>query len=541
VALTGSELLVRALRDQGLDTLFYLMGGPMLAAERAWLDAGLRAVDVRHEEAAAMMAHAYARVGARPGLCMAASGPGTANLVAGVANAFVDGAPVVAIGGSSPLAELGRGAFQEIDQVAMMRPVTRHAERIVDPRRIPDAVATAMRHCIGGRPGPVYLDLPADVLHRAVDEAEVPMRGPVSRQRPRADPAAIDAAVTELAASRRPVAVSGSGVLWSGAATPLRRFVEAAGVPLFTTPQGRGVVPEDHPLCMRWARSTAFQATDLVIVVGTRLNWILGYGLPPRFNRDTRIVQVDIDPAEIGRNRHVEHALVGDAAAVLDQLRDAVDGRVDAGAWSAWRDQLRVVDERKREAHEEAMATDAVPVHPLRLCRDLRDVLRRDAVVVVDGHEILNFARHSLPTHVPGHRLNSGPFGHMGVGLPYALGAKVAKPGAQVVALVGDGSLGMSVMELDTAVRHSLDVTVVVSNNGGWTSSVGDKPGRDLGFTHFDRVAAALGCHGQRITEPAAIGTALKAALSAGRPALVDVVTDAAARSETVHFARYEW
>lgn len=539
--MTGSEILVEALRRQGFDTLFYLMGGPMLAAERAWHDAGLRAVDVRHEEAAVMAAHAYARVSGRTGLCMAASGPGTANMVPGVANAWADGAPLLVLGGSSPLADTGRGAFQEVDQVALMRPVTRSAERAHDARRIPDLVAAAVRDARHGHPGPVYLDLPADVLYQRVDEARIEWAEPVEDPpRALADPARVEAAIALLARAERPIVLSGSGVLWSDAAASLCSFAEAAAVPAFTTPQGRGVVPEDSPLCPVFARSMAFAEADLVVLVGTRQNWMVNFLQPPRFAATARLVQVDIDPAEIGRNRGADVALVGDARAVLGQLLDAVRGRIDPRRFAAWRERLIEVDSDKRAAARTAMSADQRPIHPLRLCREVRDVLDRGAVLVVDGHETLNFARQSIPTFVAGHRLNSGTFGHMGVGLPYAIGAQVASPGSQVVALVGDGSLGMSVMELDTAARHRLPLCVIVSNNGGWTSSAGGKPGRDLGFTAYHRVAEALGCRGELVEEPDTIAGALQRALSAGRPALVNVHVDPAAHSHTASFARYE-
>jgi thiamine pyrophosphate-dependent acetolactate synthase large subunit-like protein len=539
----GYQVLARTLQEQGFDTLFYLMGGPMLSAERAWIDAGMRAIDVRHEESAAMMAHAYARVARRPGLCMAASGPGTANLVAGMANALVDGAPVLAVGGSAAISDRGRGGFQEIDQVAMMRPVTKWAEQVHDSRRVPEFVATALRHATSGAPGPVYLDMPADVLYQSVEEADVRWTAEsplLPRVRPHADAATVDAAVRLLASSQRPIVVSGSGVLWSDAARQLQRFIEVTGVPLFTTPQGRGALAEDHPLCPIFARSVAFGEADLIMVVGTRLNWVIGHGQPPRFRGDARMIQVDIDPAEIGHNRPADVALCGDAAAVLEQLTAASARIVNASRYAPWVEHLHQVHVSKAAQQEAAMSTVGTPIHPLRLCREVRDVLQRDAVLVVDGHEILNFARQSIPTFTLGHRLNSGPFGHMGIGLPYALGARAAKPAAQVVALVGDGSLGMSAMELDTAARHRLDVIVVVSNNGGWTSATLDKPGRDLGFTRFDLVAQALGCHGECVERPEEIAPALQRALGSGRPALVNVATDPAAHSQTVSFAKYE-
>lgn len=537
--MTGNEILARALREHGVDHVFFLMGGPMIDAENACLAAGLRMIDVRHEQAAAMMATAYSRVLGRPSVCMAASGPGTTNLVTGVAHAFVDCAPVIAIGGSSPVSQYGMGAFQEMDQVAMMRPITRWAERAYDARRIPELLASAFRHAFAAQPGPVYLDMPGDVLYRDVDPSDIRWVEPdVTRQRPLGNPQLVDRAIGLLEQAERPVLIAGSGILWSGAAGELQAWVERSKMPFWTTPQGRGVIPEDHPLCFLNARATAFREADLVFVIGTRLNYVIDFGRPPRIAAEARMIQIDLDPAELGRTRHVDVGIAGDARAVLGQLLDAADRRL-AGRYDRWVTYLADLNEEKRLDAERAMSTDQLPIHPLRLCREVRNFLERDAILCVDGQEILNFGRQSIPTYLPGHRLNSGPFGTMGVGLPFGLGAKVARPDRQVVVLHGDGSMGLNAMELDTAVRHRINVLTVVSNNGGWTASDRPKAGRDLGYTRFDLVAQALGCHGEHVEHPDEISPALARAAQSGRPAVVNVVTEAAARARTARFATY--
>lgn len=537
--MTGNEILARALREHGVDHVFFLMGGPMIDAENACQEAGIRMVDVRHEQAAAMMANAYSRVLCKPSVCMAASGPGTTNLTTGVAHAFVDCAPVIAIGGSSPVSQYGMGAFQEMDQVAMMKPITRWAERAYDARRIPELVATAFRHAFAGPPGPVYLDMPGDVLYREVDAADVRwVRAEAGRQRPLGDPELVDRAIALCEQAERPVLIAGSGVLWSGASAELQAWVERSGMPFWTTPQGRGVIPEDHPLCFLNARATGFREADVVFVVGTRLNYVIDFGRPPRIGPGARMIQIDLDPNELGRTRPVDIGIAGDAKAVLGQLLDAVDGRL-AGRYERWAAYLADLNQEKRLDAGRAMRTEQVPIHPLRLCKEVRDFLERDAILCVDGQEILNFGRQSIPTYAPGHRLNSGPFGTMGVGLPFGLGAKLACPDKQVVVLHGDGSMGLNVMELDTAVRHGIDVLTIVSNNGGWTAADRPKAGRDLGYTRFDLVAQALGCHGEHVENPEEIRPALDRAASSGRSAVVNVVTDAAARARTAKFATY--
>jgi thiamine pyrophosphate-dependent acetolactate synthase large subunit-like protein len=539
----GSEILARALRRHRVETMFYIMGGPMMAAETACMEEGIRSIDVRHEQAAAMMAHAYGRLLNTAGVCMAASGPGTTNLVTGVANAWADCAPLVAIGGSSPVSQLGRGAFQEMDQVALFKPITKWSERCLDPKRVPELVSTAFREALGGRPGPVYLDMPGDVLYKQVEEAEVYYPDPersLARSRPVGDPEAVREAIRLLQRAERPVLISGSGILWSGASAELRRWVELAGLPFYTTPQGRGVVADDHELSFPGARSTAFREADLFMVIGTRLNYVIGHLSPPRFPANAKLIQVDIEAAEIGHNRPVDVGIIGDAKAVLGQLAEATDGRLDSARYAAWRDHLRQIEARKKQEAEEAMSTDQQPIHPLRLCKEVRDFLDRDAVLVVDGQEILNYGRQSIPTFEPGHRLNSGPFGTMGVGLPFGLGAKVAKPDKQVLVLHGDGSFGLNAMELDTAARHNIPVLTVISLNGGWTADPDrNKPGRDLGYTAFHKMAESLGCFGEYVEDPADIRPALQRAHDSGRPAVVNVVTDWRARATTTAFAVY--
>ena len=542
----GGELLAQALKSQGVETMFYVMGGPMLETEATCIKLGIRAIDTRHEQAAALSAHAWGRVMRRPGVAIGCSGPGATNLLTGVANAFTDAAPLVAIGGSSPRVSLGMEAFQEIDQVSVFRPVTKWAERIYDARRIPELVATAFRQATTGRPGPVYLDLPGDVLGEKVDEERITFP-PAWRTlpRPRGDEGAVKEAIALLARAERPVIIGGSGVWWSDGARAFQELVEATGVPFYTTPISRGTVPEDHALAFLNARSTAFTEADLLVTIGTRFNWVVQFGRPPRFAKDLKVVHVDINPTQLGWNRPVDVPIVGDARAVLEQLVEEARRTIDPRRYAPWVGKLRVIDAEKNAEQEKAMSSDNTPIHPLRLCKEVRDFLKRDAILVVDGQEILNFGRQSLPTYVPGHRLNSGAFGCMGVGLPFGVGAKVAKPEKQVLVLHGDGSYGINAMEVDTAVRHNIPVVVVISNNGGWTANTAwalplPKPGRNLGHTRYDRVAVELGAHGEFVEKPSEIRPALERAYASGRPAVVNVITDDQARAQTVRFSAYQ-
>lgn len=541
---TGADLLGKALARQQVSTLFYLMGAPTYDAANACKAAGIRIIDARHEQGAAMMAQAYARVLGRPAVCMASSGPGAVNLASGLATALIDCAPVVALGGSSPVGQYGTGAFQEIDQVAVMRPVTKWSERVYDAKRIPQYVDMAFANAIAGKPGPVYLDLPGDVLDQEVDEDAIRWsKQPRTLARPAASAQQIARTLELLEKAKAPVLLTGSGILWSQASAELQKFVEATGIPFYTTPQGRGVLPEDHALFYGQARSAAYKEADLVIVLGTRLNYVFGHGRPPRFSPAAPFIRIDTDAGEINGTTKLELGIVGDARTVLEQLNAASAGRGLAARYSEWRAKLAAIERERAPKSEARLASDAVPIHPLRLCRELRDFLDRDAILVVDGQEILNYGRQTLNTYFPGHRLNSGPFGCMGVGVPFGVGAKAAKPDKQVVVLSGDGAFGMNGMEIDSAMRQKLPILVVVSLNGGWTADPdGKKPSRDLGYTRYDKMAEALGCHGEYVEQPGDIRAALeraKLAVANGQTALVNVKTDWSARAETSNFARH--
>ena len=536
----GNSLVVKALKDEGVDTVFYITGGPMVDVASKCIEIGFNSVDVRHEQGASMAAHSYSRVLGKPGVCFAASGPGVTNLITGVGNAYLDAVPVVALGGASAMSQDGMGAFQEMDQVGMFKPITKMSERIKDARRIPEIINKAFRVATSGQPGPVYVDLPGDVLYRVVEEDEVSFpKRPHQVPRVAGDPTLVKEAVALLKSAERPLVITGTGIMWSGAMQELKEFVELTGIPFYTTPQGRGVIPEDHALSFLGARNRAWKEADVVLVVGTRLNFILGFGQAPRFAEDVKMIQVDIADEEIGRNRAVDVGIVGDAKMVLRQLIDEASDSFRGRDELAWLDTLRGHDQRSQEKMNAIMQAESSPMHPLRLCKEVRDFMDRDAIIVVDGHEILNFARQSVPTNAPGHRVNAGPNGCMGVAVPFGLGAKVAKPDTQVIVLSGDGSFGMNGMEIDTMVRKNIPAIIVISNNGGWAGAGVMNAGRDLGFSRYDEMAKVFGAHGEFVERPEDIRPALERAVASGKPAVINVITDPSARSSTQSFAAY--
>ncbi len=528
----GSYLIARTLKEEGVDTIFYLMGGPDFDIVMSAQDLGIKTIDVRHEQAAAFAAHAYSRVTGKPGVVTAASGPGTLNLLTGVYTASIDCSPMVILGGASPVHEISREAFQEVDQTSIMKPLCKYWHQPTMAARYPEIVSTAFRQATTGRPRPVYIDCGADVLYEDIEEdtAIKPTRA-AKRSRPAAEPGAVKEAIDMLAAAERPVLVAGGGAFFSGASEELQRFVDITSIPFYTQPMSRGLVPEDHPVSFQAARSTAMRETDFVLVVGTRLNWMLQYG--GRFNRDAKFVQIDIEPSELGHNKGIDLGIVGDAKAVMGQMAaeaEAQESKFAGRLESPWISHLQDEEDRKNADMAGVLNSSQVPIHPLRLCKEIAGFLDRDAILSVDGNEILHMGRQSIPTFVPGHRLNSGVTGTMGVGLPYGLGAQAAKPANQVLVLHGDGSMGLNAMEIDTCVRHNLPVVTVVCNNAGWTARGGRKPGRELGYTNFDGMARELGGYGERVEDPDQIRPALERAYSSGKAGVVNVIVDPTVR-----------
>ncbi len=537
----GYEVIAQALKNEGADTLFFIMGGPMLGAQDSCRKLGMRMIDVRHEQAAAMMANAYARVTGKAGVCATASGPAATNLLTGLAHALTDAAPIVALGGASPIAHFHTEAFQEVDQLSMMRPAAKWAGQAVNPKRMAEYINLAYRYALNGRMGPAYLDLPGDVLYGQVEEEDIVWPEPAKHHhRVPGDPGLVQEAVKLLANAERPVIVSGTGVIWSQASEELEQFVNETGIPFYTTPQGRGVVPEDHPRCFLSARSMAFREPDVILFLATRMNYVISHGLAPRFNADAKIIQVNVDPTEIGHNRAADIGIVGDCKTVLQQMLELVPGKFEPTKDTPWISALREQDMKGQARIEPFLNSDEEPIHPLRLCKEVKDFLDRDAILVVDGQEILNYGRQSIPTFKPGHRLNSGSFGTMGVGVPFGVGAKVGAPDKQVLVLHGDGSFGMNAMEMDTAVRHNIPIVTVISLNGGWTADPeGGKVGRTLGYQHYEKMMDAFDGHGEYVEKPTEIRPALERAYASGKPAIVNVKTDFRARATTMRFTDY--
>jgi len=528
----GGSLVARQLKAEGISTIFGLFGGHLGPLYDSFLEEGIQAIGARHEEAAVHMAHAWARMTREVGVAVVTSGPGVTSAMSGLATAWAAKAPLLLLAGRWPTRQEHRGAFHEMDQVSIVRPLTSWAATCQQTDRLPEYIATAFRHARSA--GPSFLDIPSDILRSQIDLDAVSFPQPVGESaRPYADPAAIQRAVDMLASAKQPLVIVGSGVWWARGEAELERFLEMTQLPALTTIAARGVVPADHPLHFGAARSFALGEADLLLVLGARFNWALAYGQPPRFNPSARIIQIDHDAREIGRNRAVNLGIQADLHDALQQLTEVASSRLRPQVWAGWLEDLRRRDEAARLGLADQRQSEQVPIHPARLCAEIDRFLERDAITIVDGGDILAFARQGLDVYTPGSWLDAGSLGIIGQGVPFGVAAKLASPQRQVLVLSGDGSFGLNGFEVETAVRHGVPMVVVISNNSAWSIEVhtqmtefGRAVATDLTPTRYDQLAEALGALGIRVERPEEIRPALEQAFAAKRPALVDVVTD---------------
>ena len=527
-ALQGGRLVAQAVAAHGVDTVFTLSGGHVMPVYEGCRLEGVRVLDVRHEQAAGHAAEAWGRVRRGCGVALVTAGPGVTGVVTPVANAFAAQTPLVVLGGARPLVQAEQGALQELDQLSLLRPITKWAAACTHTDRIPDLVATAFRHALAQPRGPVYLELPMDVLFADAtpDSPPAPSR---SGARTLGDPRELLKAADLLAGAERPVVIAGSAIWWDRAHRQLQAFLENGRLPVFLQGSGRGSIAPDHELLFANARGAALEAADVVCVVGSPLDFRLRFG---RF--DGKLVHVHADPRELGRNRAPDAAIVGDAAGVLGILADAVKTpcRGDREAWLA---RLREAERAWWESHRAEIESEAAPLHHYRLGATLDQVLDPGTVLIGDGGDVVAACSRVLRVHRPGHWLDPGPFGCLGIGPPYALGVKAAWPEKQVVVIAGDGAFGLNGFELDTLVRFGLPAVFVIGNDAGWgeiripqRGIYGDEGeiATALAPTRYDRLTEALGGHGEHVERPEELAPALERALGSGQPAVVNVMLD---------------
>jgi len=532
---SGGELVARTLKQASIRHVFTLCGGHILPIYDGCLTESIAIVDFRHEQAAVHAADAYARLTRHMGVAMVAPGPGVTDAVTGVANAYAARSPVLLIGGAAPLALRGLGALQEMDQIALMRSITKGAWTVAETRQIPEVLSTAIRTALSGRPGPVFVELPVDVLMGTIEDRLAPIpQQYVHRPRPAAEGRALATLQELLTTAERPVVIAGGGVYWDDAAASLTTFAQRSGVPVFMNGAGRGALPSSHPNAFSQARSFALGQADLVLILGAPLDFRLGYGRPPLFAESAKVVMIDVDPAELGRNRPLELGLVGDIDTILRQLIEVVPAAL-ARRTASWLAAVRAREMESRRKIDDFCASDQVPVSHYRLAAEIARVVTPETLVVGDGGDVVGCASKVIPLHRPGQWLDPGPLGCLGVGPSFALTAKLLDPGRRVLLVAGDGALGLNAMELETAVRFGLPLTCVVGNDGGWgqirnpqLSFYGDSRAvaTSLPNSRFDLLAEALGGRGVLVREPREIYPALERALTSEEVWCVNVILD---------------
>ncbi|MDJ0867877.1 MAG: thiamine pyrophosphate-binding protein [Myxococcota bacterium] len=534
----GGRIAARQLVAAGIDTIFGVVAGPMIELFAGAQAEGLTVVSCRHEESAAFMASAWGWAKRRPGVVVAGSGPGMTNCVTSMHVATASGMPLVVLGGSTYAATRGVGGFQEADQVAFAAPGCKWTGTVDSTERIPEWLHLACGRATSGRPGAVYLDFPGQVVARRMPEEQVALRERAPEvTAPHPAPDAVERVAELLANARQPLLLVGKGAGWADAGPALARIADL-GIPYVTSPMGRGVVPDDHPMFLNPARSAALAGADVIVAFGARFNWIFGFGRAPRYRADARIVQVDVEPEELFGSAPVELGVVADAAVTADAVADALAGRRLAEAHSGWTAALRQARERNEGVIAAALASDAVPIDPYRLVREVRDALPRDASLAEDGETIMGVGRVVLPSYCPRARFNAGTTGCMGTGVPYAIGAKLARPDAASVALVGDYAFGAAAMEVETAARVGIPVVFVVANNEGIAGHLiqdhmlppGSPRIASLLPADYEKMIEMVDGHAERVERPEALRPALERALAADRPALVHVRVDPKAR-----------
>jgi acetolactate synthase I/II/III large subunit len=540
----GGVAAAQVLAAAGVETVFFLPGGHIAPVVDGCERAGIRTISTRHESAAIHMAEAWARCTGRTGVAAVTAGPGFTNGLTGLANAQATGIPVAVLGGRTPLRLRGRGAVQDADQEALARVVAKWARAATSPGLVAPLVREALAVARSGRPGSTYVDLPTDVLL-----ASCPGPAPATPAGPApsgpggaaggwtsaADGAAVGAAVRALQAAERPVVVAGGGAFWAGGGDALGRFALASGLPVTTTSHARGLLPDSHPSCLGSLLhgGVAVALADVVLVVGSRFNGNLLFGGPPLWSDSQTIVQIDCDPAAFALNRPPDVALLGDAAVVLDQLAAAWTGEVR----TTWCDEARSWATGSRDHWVAESQGPATGVHPGALAREVADFAAASgpgATTVLDGGDILGWGLAFARAEQPGSLLfTSDALGTLGVGVPYAVAASLARTGGPTVALVGDGAFGLSALEVETAARIGAAPIIVVSNNGSWGDVryeegqwFGRSVGTDLSAARYDRLCEALGGHGEHVTALAELRPALERARAAGVVSVVDVRTD---------------
>jgi len=542
VEVDGGTLVGRALKNEEVKAVFTLCGG-LNAIYNTCVDEGIELIGMRHEQAVANAATGYAMATRGPGVALVTAGPGVVNMASGMAAAWYACAPVVGICSHTPYSHEGMGAVSEFDSRDMYRSITKWIGYCTQTRRIPEYIATGFRHATTGRKGPVLLDFPSDTLKLRIEEEPlVPPSKYRTTARPRGDPQLVRKAVEWLLDAERPGILIGSGIYWSEASEELMEFAELMKIPVCYAIGGKGCIPDEHPLCGGPVGYSfgSISGADVLLAIGVRFEEILSYGIGDFYAPDVKLISVDIEPTEIGRNRPVDLGVWGDAKAVLGQLTEvSKEVLVKTGRKreeTEWLKDVQFTVESMNEMLASGTSSSEKPIDPRRLGKEVCEFLNGDSCIIMDGGDIQAHVTPLFRAKFPGSYMSAlgGSLGHLGAGIPFAIGVKTAKPDTKVLVIEGDGSFLFNASEIDTAVRHDKQIVVVIGNDSQWgmvrhaqqLTKAYDVCSKLSEAVRYDKFAESLGGYGELVTDPEEIRPALKRAFDSGLPAVLDVRTD---------------
>jgi acetolactate synthase-1/2/3 large subunit len=537
--ISGGHLVAKALKAEGIDVIFTLCGGHIIDIYDGCIDEGIKVLDVRHEQVAAHAADGYARVTGRPGCAVVTAGPGTTDAVTGVANALRAESPMLLIGGQGALDQHRMGSLQDLPHVDLMRPITKFASSVLTTERVADMVSMAFREAQTGAPGPVYLEIGRDILDAKVplERAVIPEAGHYrASTKSIGDPADVERLADILVKAERPCVLLGTQVWTCRGAEAAAEFVRTLNIPAFMNGAARGTLAPGDPHHFHQTRRHAFKEADVIVIVGTPFDFRMGYG--KRLSQDATVVQIDMDYRTVGKNRDVALGLVGDVGAILGAVTQAASAHSDNGAGKreSWLRGLREEEDRLIQERLPRLMKDSAPIHPLRLAHEINEFLTDNTLYIGDGGDVVTFSGGVVQPKGPGLWMDPGPLGTLGVGVPFAMAAKQARPDREVVCLFGDGAFSLTGWDFETMVRFDLPFIGVVGNNSymnqiryGQIQKYGEERGEignKLGDVKYDLFAKMLGGYGEEVREPGEIAPALQRARESGKPALINVWID---------------
>jgi acetolactate synthase I/II/III large subunit len=530
----GGRVVARALKRENVSHVFTLCGGHVMSIYDGCLDEGIAVIDVRHEQSAAHAADGWARVTGQPGVAIVTAGPGLTDAVTGVATAWRANIPMVCIGGQAPRAFQDMGGLQDMAHVDLMRPITKWSVAVPSSKRLGEYIATAFRVATTNVPGPVFLEMPLDFLFDMVEERDI---SEWERSRTEAgvgaDSRYVEKAFELLRGAQRPVCLVGSQLFWSKRRDAYPEFVKTFGMPVYVNGQARGSLDPDDPHWFLQTRKDALKKADCVLIFGTPLDFRIGYGRERSINPEAKLIQVDLDGRELGRNRPCDVGIIGDTGMVMEGLTAfAKDAKFSTDISKPWLSELRGIEKSKWEGLSAQLTSDEAPCNPLRVCAEVDRFLTKDTIVIGDGGDFVGSAANVLRPRGFGHWLDAGPLGTLGAGPGYAMAAKLASPKSDVIIMYGDGAFGLNMMEFEACIRQKINIVGIIGNDAAWTQILRGQvqiygpdrtPACKLAPTRYDLMIEAMGGHGEWVETPGELRPAIQRALTCGKPAVVNV------------------